>query len=183
MYIKSKILPVIGILKRHRNELPIDIKKSIYFSLIHSHLNYLNCIWGGANKKNIQTVKVLQNKAIKHVYNLHYRTSTQIIYHIANVLQFENLKKCNLIIFMYKLYNKLIKSEATPRLNSEIHNYCTRTANTFHIDSNRTNFGKFAILHEAIHLYNSIPNVYKSIQDLENFKLKIKEHYLKIQNE
>ena len=46
----------------------------------------------------------------------------------------------------------------------------------------RTNFGKFAVLQEAIQLYNSIPENIKSIDKLCNFKKCIKLYFLCLQN-
>ena len=46
----------------------------------------------------------------------------------------------------------------------------------------RTNFGKFAVLQEAIQLYNSPPENIKSIDKLCNFKKCIKLYFLCLQN-
>ena len=178
MNVKAKILLIIGILKRERKNIPLELKKQIYFAYIHSNLNYLNVIWGNANKGTINSIKILQNKAVKHVLNYHWLTPTKKIYAESGILNFINLKKCNLAKFMYKLKNNLIKSEVTPKLNSEIHNYSTRHATLYHIDPIRTNFGKFATLREAIHLYNSLPEYLKQSQNYYIFNKNIKNYYL-----
>lgn len=181
-YIKSKILPFIGILKRFKYTLPIQIKKQIYHSFIQSHLNYLNIIWGSAAKVHIKCLKVLQNYAIKSIFKLHYLESTTNIYKISNFPNFDSMRQINLIKFIYKLENGLIKSDLSLVLNSEIHNYATRISNAYRIDYARTNFGKFAILREAIHLYNTIPNEIKIITPFYKFKTNIKSYFLSIQN-
>ena len=83
---------------------------------------------------------------------------------------FDTLRKINLAKFLYKLQNNLIKSDLTLTLNNEIHSYSTRIANSFRVDYARTNFGKFAVLREAIHLYNTIPNDIKIISQFDVFK-------------
>ena len=88
----------------------------------------------------------------------------------------------NLAIILYKLQNNLIKSDLSLTLNSEIHSYSTRISNSFRIDYARTNFGKFAVLQEAIQLYNSTPENIKSIDKLCNFKKCIKLYFLCLQN-
>jgi hypothetical protein len=181
-YIKFKIFPFIGILKRLKSVLTINIKKQIYFSFVQSHLNYLNIIWGSAAKTHIKCIKVLQNYAIKNIYNLNFWEPTTNIYKIANLPSLDTLRYINLAKFLYKLENNLIKSDLSLTLNNEIHNYATRISNIYRIDYARTNFGKYAILREAIHLYNSVPNNLKIANSLIAFKIKIKNYFLTLQN-
>jgi hypothetical protein len=182
-YVKSKILPIIGILKRLRNVLPICIKKQIYYSFIQSHLNYLNIIWGAAAKVHVKCIKILQNYAIKNIFNLSFYEPTANIYKISKFLNFESLRFVNLAKFIYKLQHGLIKSDLSLTLNREVHAYSTRISNLFRIDYARTNFGKFAVLREAIHVYNSIPNNLKATLAISNFKTNIKFHFLQMQNQ
>ena len=181
-HVKSKIIPIVGILKRLKFILPLSIKKQIYHSLIQSHLNYLNIIWGSAAKTNINCIKVLQNSAIKSVYKLHFLEPTLNVYKTAELPNFDSLRKINLAKFLYKLQHNMIKSDLTLTLNSEIHSYSTRISNSFRFDYARTNFGKFAVLREAIHLYNTIPNEIKIVMAFDNFKQAIKIYFLMMQN-
>lgn len=180
-HIKSKLLPAVGVIKRLKYDLPSKSKLLIYFSLIHSHLTYLNAIWGTAAKKYINPLQILQNKAIKHVYSWHFRTPTKYVYANCNILSFQNLKRFNLLKFIYKLKNGLIKSQIAPKLNNEIHNYQTRTSLLYHIDPIRTNFGKFAVLNEAIHLFNSIPKIIREEPQFNRYKILLKNYFLEEQ--
>ena len=130
-YIKSKILPIIGILKRLKHILPLSIKKQIYYSLIQSHINYLIAIWGSAAKTHLHCIKVLQNFAIKNIYNLHFLEPTINVYRISNLPSLDTIRKTNLAIFMFKLKHNMIKSDLTLTLNSEVHSYSTRISNSY----------------------------------------------------
>ena len=77
----------------------------------------------------------------------------------------------------------MIKSDLSLTLNKEIHSYSTRIANSFRVDYARTNFGKFAVLREAIHLYNSIPNDIKSTVNVNEFKKYVKYFFVTQQNQ
>jgi hypothetical protein len=77
----------------------------------------------------------------------------------------------------------MIKSDLCLTLNREVHAYSTRISNAYRIDFARTNFGKFAVLREAIHLYNTIPIEIKSARTINNFKTHIKKYFLQIQNQ
>jgi hypothetical protein len=129
-----------------------------------------------------QPILTLQNKAIKHTFILHYLTPTKTVYSTADILSFQNIKKYKLLKFIYKVKNNLIKADVIPKLNSEIHNYQTRSASNFHINSIRTNFGKFAVLREAIHLFNELPAHVKDVDNFLSFKSQIKSNLINSQN-
>ena len=65
--ISKKVSPVVGILYKISTCIPQSVRRVIYFSLIHSHLQYLNIVWGRAYQVHLQQLKVLQNKAIKNI--------------------------------------------------------------------------------------------------------------------
>ena len=48
----KKIGRNVGILRRLRHQLPLQILKMLYYSLIHSHLSYMILMWG----KNYEAV-------------------------------------------------------------------------------------------------------------------------------
>ena len=104
------------------------------------------------------------------------------IYRISNLPNFDTIRKTNLSIFMYKLKHNMIKSDLTLTLNSEVHSYSTRISSSYRIDLVRTNFGKFAILQEAIHIFNGIPQNLKLTNNLLDFKKSIKMYFMSQQN-
>ena len=143
--------------------LPIAIKKQIYFSLIHSNIIYLNAIWGNTHMYLVKSIEMLQNRALKSVFDLPNIMPSITMYQTVKILNFRNMKFKNLCIFLYKLNNKLIKSNVDIKLNKEVHNYSTRSANRFHVDPYQTNFGKFGVLREAVHCFNTLePNIQHS---------------------
>lgn len=162
--------------------LPVHVKKQIYYSYIHTHLSYLNTVWGNTTQKELKSIQILQNRAIKHVYNFNFLKPTTEVYSESKILNFVNLKKCNLAKFMYKITNNLIKTEITPKLNQEIHNYSTRFAANYHIDHIRTNFGKYAVLREAIYIFNSLSTELKAVPHYDSFKLRVKKYFIDLQS-
>jgi hypothetical protein len=149
---------------------------------MHSHLNYLSAVWGNlAKKKYVKPLQILQNKAIKHIFLWNYRTPTYCVYAKSKILSFENLKKFNLLKFIYKTKHGLTKSNISPKLNREIHRYQTRNATLYHIDPVRTNFGKYAIINEAIHLFDSLPSNIREKLDYKIYKNVLKTYLLPLQ--
>lgn len=77
MKLKQKIVRPVGILKRLNDFVPKNVIRSIYFALIHSHLQYLTLIWHSTSKNNLKILQILQNKAIKNIYSLNNLYSTE----------------------------------------------------------------------------------------------------------
>ncbi|KAJ8898460.1 hypothetical protein PR048_003820, partial [Dryococelus australis] len=61
-YVLSNILHAVGVLKRLRYRgIPVSTRKVIYYSLIHSHLQYHSLVWGSASKTVLKPLQIAQN--------------------------------------------------------------------------------------------------------------------------
>ena len=84
--------------------MPKHILKTIYFSLIHPHLNYGTLLWGF----NLERLDILQKKAIRiisHSYNIAH---TSNLFKQLNILKVEDIFKLKQMVFYYKfIHNKL----------------------------------------------------------------------------
>ena len=126
----------------------------------------------------VKSIEMLQNRVLKSVFELPNIMPSITMYQTVKILNFRNMKFKNLCIFLYKLNNKLIKSNVDIKLNKEVHNYSTRSANRFHVDPYQTNFGKFGVLREAVHCFNTLePNIQHS-PNLDIFKKRIHDYLL-----
>jgi hypothetical protein len=74
-HVESKIANAAGILWKLRYTLPQDTKKRIYKALCESHINYMIEIWGTASDSIIQPLQIIQNRALRNVYNLERLTN------------------------------------------------------------------------------------------------------------
>ena len=61
-HVCNKISKTIALLRFLRSSFPKSILKMIYMSLIHTHINYCNLIWGSAEKSNLLPIFMLQKK-------------------------------------------------------------------------------------------------------------------------
>ena len=70
--VKSKqVSRTIGILNKLKNILPTTVLKTIYYSLIQSHLLYGLFVWGNDKIQNSR-LGTLQKKAIRLISGKHY---------------------------------------------------------------------------------------------------------------
>lgn len=68
-FVATKIAGGIGALGK-LNFLPVKILQSIYFAIVHPHLQYAAAIWTAARKTHLNVVLVLQRRALKRCYKL-----------------------------------------------------------------------------------------------------------------
>lgn len=109
----KKTAPLVGVLRRLNRCMPPHLLRSIYFAHIHSRLTYLSPIWGtSAPSYKLNDIQILQNKAIRSIFNIEYFTkkiSTADIlkkHHILNVMQ---LIQFNATVLFHQIKNKKIK--------------------------------------------------------------------------
>jgi hypothetical protein len=125
-YIRKKLLPVLMILPRLRHKgLNIQYLRSVYCALIHSHLSYLDIISSNCTKEMVNALWVLQNRLLKIIFNLPYRTHTKDLYKFTKVVPLFVSFKMSKAIYMYKIQHNLMLSNVQPK-TTEIHNYNIR---------------------------------------------------------
>jgi len=98
-HISQKISPVVALIMRLRNQLPITILKMIYNSLILSRLHYGNILWG----ENPGSLIQLQKKAVRAVSGAGYNAHSTPLLKKLNLLSLTDIHKIKLLI-MYKQF-------------------------------------------------------------------------------
>ena len=99
--ISLKISRVIGILRKLKRTFPQYILRTIYNSLIHSHLIYRLNLWGFKHKR----ITVLQKKVVRILTFRPYISHTTSAFKELKMLMLEDLYK----IQLYKIYYKNVK--------------------------------------------------------------------------
>lgn len=75
-----------------KSRLSTDNKKLIYTAVIRSIMMYGSPVWSTAAKSHLKKLSTLQNKVLKHIFNLHRRTPTNFLHDITGI--------CNLSEFI-----------------------------------------------------------------------------------
>ena len=61
---------------RSTKYLSVDNLKSLYYSLIRSHLTYGKMLWGSAYQYRLDKLEILKKKSIRNMCNAGYNTPT-----------------------------------------------------------------------------------------------------------
>lgn len=174
-YIRKKIVGPVGILRRISNSVPQHLLRSVYFSLIHSHLEYLNIIWSSTYESHISPLKTLQNKAIKNLYNLPHRYNTSDLYNVFKIRCLESLYVVKVNEFIHQVINQLRHSQIQFLLRQELHSYRTRYCSHISLPQVHSRQGLTSILYKGVSEYNKLPIDIKSL-DFKPFKIKMRKH-------
>ena len=110
--VTRKISSINGILYNLRKFIPenLNLKKSIYFALVNSHLNYGISVWGCAGDKNTQQkLFVAQKNCIRNLFgipklNRYTKGHTKKVFNNYNFLTIHNLYFYTSLTEVYKVW-------------------------------------------------------------------------------
>ena len=124
-HITKKIASGAYALQAVRRYLCLDNMKSLYHSLVHSHLTYGTLLWGSAFKYRLHKVEILQKKAIRNTCNTVYNAPTAPLFKqlgIAKLIDVYNIQLCKLMYsytsgtLLTPLKNNIYKQLSCPYL-------------------------------------------------------------------
>ena len=106
------------------------------------------------------------------------RSNVSIKQHLNQTRQ---INKLELATFMFKFKNDVLPGSFNNlfRLNSQIHNYNTRSSNKFHLWSVTSQNDVQSITHTGPRIWNTIPDNLTQLRFLSAFKREYKFHLLK----
>ena len=160
-----------------KNFLPLHIRKTLYYSLFDSHLNFGNLLWGCAKAKHLKKIESLQKRCIRNVSLKSYKAHSEPLFKELDILKFsDKLSQCR-AIFMHKYRHKKLPSSfagifidttTTDRHND--YNYKNLPA----IRKNLENFP----LKQIIFNWNFLSLDLKATADPIEFGISLKRNYL-----
>lgn len=173
-------MPVIGIIARLKymgfNK---DNLKNIYYSLIHSQLTYLDIMWSSCIQSKFKELEVLQNRAVRILFNLAPLTPTKTIYELANIIPLKVSVKYSFAKYCYKIQHKTIYSRLHFKANTENHLYNTRNKDNItqeHYKSCR--YGTRSTTATLVNTFNNLPREIKTVSSFSLLKKNVKKHFL-----
>lgn len=161
----------------NRHILDIGTKKTLCESLVMSHFNYCDFVYGPClyqtDKYRIQKV---QNSCFRLIYGIRKYESISYKIKESNSLNMENRRQLHLLNFVHKCLtlpntSTLLKGLFVPHAN--IHSRKTRFNNKFVLPRHRTAMFSKCFTYQAITKYNKLPDLFKQY-NINKFKFKLK---------
>jgi len=174
-----------GILSKLRHYAPLTVLRSVYYSIVYSHLQYGITSWGNAAAKYLKKIEVQQSYIVKIVTKApFFKTKVAPIYQQLNFLTLENILKLEVIKFVLNFKTKTIPKcfDQYFQPASHMHNYQTRFVSGNNLAV--TKYNKTIILrlirHAGGKLWNEMPDEIKqSIYLSQSIFLNKVKRYLK----
>lgn len=170
--LKKKLAPICGLLWKLSTFLPTNCLKKLYFSLVHSRLNYLVANWGFAY--NVHLRELIQNRCIKAVFRKPFLYPTRLLY--ANpVDSFLPLRALQELQMLTHLRSSNATTPFPVRVPDEENDRETRQTGEFTLPRCRTEFGMKRTAYIGCKRYNALPPECKNARSQSAFKLSLRK--------
>lgn len=176
--LEKKLAPANGILWKLRDVLPFRQKKLVYDTLFQTHLNFMTAVWGLAPCSALATTQILQNRALRNVYNLPNRTSRSEMYlhMVENHLPVRGICLLNLATHMYKAIHGATVSNLNLVRAADTHSHNLRNSSAFRPAAKRTRKGARAFEVVGPEIFNKIPDAIKNLRTSHAFRWALRCH-------
>lgn len=156
----SKLSSAAYAVRRIRQLTDIATARLVYFAYFHSIMSYGILLWGSA--ADVETIFILQKRAVRAIYNLGSRDSLRELFKKINILTLPSVYILTNIMYIRKnisVFNK----------NSDIHSLNTRNKHKLMVPGFRLSRTSKSFIGNSIRFYNKIPS---HINDLPDKKFK-----------
>ena len=144
--------------------------------MIYPYLQYCSLVWSSTYPTNLSRLIVLQKRVVKIINKNDFFAHTSPIFKELHLLKLQDIQIVQICQFMFSYENKKLpyKFQEKFTLNSQIHNYNTRSKQLLHIPPVRTNYRHFSIRYQGPTLFNSLSNEMKQNASYHIFTKKLK---------
>ena len=182
--IAKKIAKNLSLLYRAKHLLNEQSLKIIYFSYIHSYLNYANLAWGSTYYTKLKTIHYQQKHAVWITFNEYILGHSGPLLQSLNALNVYQINLYQHLNFMYKFNNK-----QTPRIFHDLiekpaHQYPSQFLKTdFSLKKFSLSTTKYSISYGGPKIWNDfLTNEEKVMQSYSLFLSRIKSKLLAAEN-
>ena len=124
-YTENKIAKNIGLLYRAKPFLGKHSLLTLYYSYIHTYLNYANLSWASTNRINLKKLLSQQKHAIRIANNKTHFEHTKELSNSQKILNIYKVNILNKAIFMHNVYNEIAPTTFFELFQKVFHPYST----------------------------------------------------------
>lgn len=174
-YVNKKAYSSLKLIFSNRDILNTKLKRTLCDSLVLSHFNYCDFIYGNSlYHRDTSKIQRVQNTCCRLIFSL--RKYDRISHKITdcNWLNMEHRRMHHFGVFLHSLFtaphsSSLLRAKFIPR--SDIHDRNIRVVNRFTVPRHRTAMFQRSFLYNAVKLYNSLPDEFR-LYNVNKFKYK-----------
>lgn len=171
--ITKRLNPIIGILSKLKWNLPSEMLLKIYYAHVHSHLSNIPQILSAANQQELNSLQILQNRALKHVFKLTSRFPSLELYRdvTKRILPVRAIIRLTTCVLIHKAVLEMIKTELKFEKSKK---GLRNDGNLVPMNCYNSTFMINDITCSGVKMYNNIPMEIRNLTNVETFKTKLK---------
>ena len=163
-----------------RRYLTIEHIRVIYYTMIYSRIKYGICAYGFAKKENMDKVQILQNKLLKVLLEMEWRTPTNELHNKMDILQVKDLFCQEISTFVCNYFQGNLPDGFAGYYQTHNHKQGTRgNLKQLVIPLCRTELGKKTVKVLGSKIWNDLGQDIKNISNPKAFRKAIKNGILK----
>ena len=159
--------------------LPYAALRSLYFSLVHSRLQYGIEAWGNSN--SIHKLLRIQKRAIRVINNKEYRHHTDPLFKRNNIMKVTYLYQLQVFSFMHDLVNNKLPGsfdDFIPITNESYYAITTRQCNRLYMTRPRTTFSSNLPNHNFVNIWNKFDQIYQKCKPKHKVKKRLRNQFI-----
>ena len=176
--IVMKISKLNSIIYLVRDSLNSDALKIIYNSLVYPYLTYCNVIWGSTYRQNIDPLVKVMKRVIRTMTYSHRYEHTIDLFARFNLLNYENVNKYCVCLFVYKSLNGITDLPDYFQYNMNVHNLNLRNNHQLRHPQVGSEQSKQAIAYRGCSEWNNLNSNLQLSNSVITFKRNLKNSLL-----
>lgn len=130
------------------------------------------------NETSYGKLQICQNKAMRAIIKCSIYTPISTMFDALQFLTVCERIKVNVSVFIWKMIRDELPGYLNIKLTlrNEVHNYNTRYNTHFHVDLRRTVNAQRDLFYNGLKLYNTLPDVIKSDNNIKHFRKQVSEY-------
>ena len=190
-------------MNRIRNYVTDNTLKLIYHSLIYPHLLYGISVWGNADITHLDSLRILQKKAVRIISNKHknihslftlpgdpemywlfdtfIKEASTPLFNNLNILKISDIFNASILNFVYDSLNNINPSQFHDYFRYPPNNYNTAANRRGDLDTPQvrtTTYGLKSIKYFGCILWNNLPISIKNSLSKKIFNKSVKRHFI-----
>ena len=184
-YNENKTAKNLGLLYKAKHYLNKRSLLVLYYSFIHTYINYGNIAWGSTNRTNLKKINSLQKHAIWIIHCKDRFANARELFGESKILNVFQLNILNNLVFMHKIKSQTAPEIFQNKFRKPTHKYPTNfSTSNYSIPPFKLSESQYRISIRDPTLLKKIPtNSEKMQESVTIFKNSMRKKLLELQNE
>jgi len=172
--IQTKLNSSIYAINSMKKFLPHYALRTIYQTLVESHLTYGIQLWG--NSSHCDKLFKTQKRALRYIYKKPRISHTDPLFKKSKIMKLPDIYHVHTALFMHDIKNKRLPKGLCSLFKENNNN--TRQHNNFYVDKPRTKFSSRLPKHQFVKLWNDLGLDLKKCKTRNSLKTALKKEIL-----